>query len=187
MNYGGIIAMSLASDLTIEDFEALPDALAFNHELVDGELVDAPRSIAAHNMLRDELLVLLYHHVEQYKLGLIISTQCFDFDGDGYAPDLSFVGSEKVKFLNGKLRVQRVVPEIAVEIVSPSDGFEALTKRTRRYLKAGTKEVWLLSIEGREAYLYSEKRNIILDENGEFRSDLIPGFSIRFGDLFDRI
>jgi hypothetical protein len=35
--------------------------------------------------------------------------------------------------------------------------------------------------------VYSEKQRVILDEDGEFRSDLIPGFAIRLCDLFDRI
>jgi hypothetical protein len=32
--------MATATGLTIDDFERLPEALAHNHELVDGELVD---------------------------------------------------------------------------------------------------------------------------------------------------
>jgi Uma2 family endonuclease len=184
---GEIKVVSFAPDLTIEDFEELRDTLAFNHELVDGELVAVPGNIAAHNMLRSQLLVSLHSHIREHKLGLIVSSQCFDFEGNGYAPDLSFVGSEKMKLLNGKLRVQRLVPDVAVDIVSPDDGFETLMKRTQRYLKAGSKEVWILSIEMREAYVFSDKQRVILDENQEFRSNLIPGFSIRLGDLFDRI
>jgi hypothetical protein len=62
-----------------------------------------------------------------------------------------------------------------------------LTKKPPRYRKCGTKEVWLLSIEARGAHPYSESRNMILEENSEFRSDLIPGFSIRLGELFGRV
>jgi hypothetical protein len=36
--------MAIISGLTIDDFEKLPDALALNHELVDGELVDVSRN-----------------------------------------------------------------------------------------------------------------------------------------------
>jgi hypothetical protein len=32
--------MAVETSLTIEDFETLPGALAHNHELVDGELID---------------------------------------------------------------------------------------------------------------------------------------------------
>jgi Uma2 family endonuclease len=79
------------------------------------------------------------------------------------------------------------VPDLAIEIVSENDTFAALTKKARRYRKCGTKEVWIFDIEGREAYVSSDHQRAILDENQKFQSELIPGFSIRLGDLFDEI
>jgi hypothetical protein len=58
---GGIEVMD---GLTIEDFERLPDALARNHELVDGELVDVSGNTGEHNGLRDMLIVLLLPFVK---------------------------------------------------------------------------------------------------------------------------
>jgi Uma2 family endonuclease len=37
--------MAFVDPLTIDDFEKLPDALALNHELVDGKLVDEERRV----------------------------------------------------------------------------------------------------------------------------------------------
>ena len=53
--------MAIASGITIEEFERLPDALAHNHELVDGELVDVSGNTLYHNFLRDRLVVLVEH------------------------------------------------------------------------------------------------------------------------------
>ena len=47
--------MAPATGLTIDDFEQLPEALAHNHELVDGELVDVSGNTPQHNELRDSL------------------------------------------------------------------------------------------------------------------------------------
>lgn len=58
--------------LTIDDFEKLPDELAYNHELVDGKLVDVSGNTSWHNLLRDTFLVLMQPHPRQHKLGLII-------------------------------------------------------------------------------------------------------------------
>lgn len=60
-------------------------------------------------------------------------------------------------------------------------------KKAHRYRDCGTKEVWIFSIDSREAFLFSEDHKAILDENDPFESSLIPGFSIRIGDLFDQI
>ena len=56
--------MVAVAGLTIEDFERLPDALARNHELVDGELVDVSGNTGEHNGLRDMLIVLLLPFVK---------------------------------------------------------------------------------------------------------------------------
>jgi hypothetical protein len=60
-------------------------------------------------------------------------------------------------------------------------------KKAARYLRSGTKEVLVFSIENRVAFLLNEDQRVILDENEQFHSDLIPGFSIRIGDLLDRL
>ena len=83
--------------------------------------------------------------------------------------------------------VQRFVPDLAIEIVSQNDTFENLIGKARRYRRCGTREVWIFSIESREAYFYSERGRAILDEDGIFQSELIPGVSIRLGDLFDQL
>jgi Uma2 family endonuclease len=173
--------------LTIEDFEKLPDALARNHELVNGELVDVSGNTGSHNALRDLLIAMLLPFVKQKNLGAVISEQEYDFDGNAHGPDVSFFRTKKRKFYDRKRRVQSFVPDLAIEIVSQNDKFEALMKKARRYLKCGTKEVWILHIEGREAYVFSGDKRAILDEKQKFQSDLIPGFSIKLGDLFDDI
>lgn len=82
--------MAAATGLTIEEFEQLPEALARNHELVDGELVDVSGNTGSHNGLRDALVELLRPYVRQQELGRIVAEQEFDFDGDAHGPDVSF-------------------------------------------------------------------------------------------------
>ena len=179
--------MASVTGLTIDDFEKLPDALALNHELVDGELVDVSGNTLIHNRLRHQLVALLSAVVKQGNLGEVISEQEFAFQGNAHAPDVCFVSAAKISLLTPKLRVQRCIPDLAIEIVSQNDRFEALMKKAVRYRRSGTKEVWVFSIENRVAFLLNENQRVILDENQQFRSDLIPGFSIRIGDLLDRL
>jgi Uma2 family endonuclease len=179
--------MASVTGLTIDDFEKLPDALALNHELVDGELVEVSGNTGNHNTLREWLTALLLLHVDKNKLGRVLAEQEYDFQGNAHGPDVSFFGRDKASLYDGRLRVQRFVPDLAIEIVSQNDKFETLMKKARRYLECGVKDVWIFSIEMREAYLYSERQRLILGPDSELRSDLIPGFSIRIGDLLDRL
>ena len=179
--------MQLASPLTIEDFERLPSELAHNHELVDGKLVDVSGNTLGHNLLRDLLINLLSSYVKGHKLGRVVGEQEFDFDGNAHGPDVSYFATEKMALAEDRRRVQRFVPDLAIEIVSQNDPFARLVKKVERYRKCGTKEAWILDIESRRAFLFSDKGDANLDENQRFQSSLIPGFSIRIGDLFDQL
>jgi Uma2 family endonuclease len=178
--------VAISTGLTIEDFERLPDALANNHELIDGELVDVSGNTGYHNRLRD-LLVKLLSPVVEPALGMIISEQEFDFDGNAHGPDVSFIGASKLHLFDRKRRVQLFVPDLAIEIVSENDRFKPLIQKAARYRKCGTKEVWVLSPDTREAFVRSDDRNLILSGQDSFESKLIPGFSIRLADLFDQV
>jgi len=178
--------MAIAAGITIEEFERLPEALAANHELVNGELVDVSGNTVRHNRLRDRLVLILTPPVEERKLGLIISEQEFDFGGNAHGPDVTLIGSSKLASIDSKRRVQLFVPDLAIEIVSENDKFKSLMEKAVRYRKCGTKEVWVLSPDTRQAFVQSEDRQAILSDDQLFESKLIPGFAIRLADLFDR-
>jgi len=179
--------MPLLSPLTIDDFERLPDELAYYHELVDGELVDVSGNTLGHNQLRDLLIMMLLFYVKEHKLGRVVGEQEYDFGGNAHGPDVSFFVSEKFGLADDKKRVQRFVPDLAIEIVAETDTFAKLVKKVDRYRKCGTKEAWILDIDSRRAFLFAEERDAVLREDQQFQSSLIPGFSIRIGDLFDQL
>jgi Uma2 family endonuclease len=176
--------MSIVTGLTIEDFEQLPDALAHNHELVDGELVDVSGNTGGHNSLRDALVELARPYVREHKLGRIVSEQEFEFDRNAHGPDVSFLGPAKAELFDGERRVQLFVPDIAIEIASKNDRFESLFAKAYRYRECGTKEVYIFSIATRQVFVCSQHPVTVLCESQDFRPEQIPGFSIRISDLF---
>ena len=149
--------------------------------------MDVSGNTPNHNGLRDLLIVLLFPYVREHKLGRVLSEQEYQFDKNAHGPDVTFFGPEKAKLVNPNLRVQRFVPDLAIEIVSENDSFKKLVRKVDRYRKCGTKEAWIFDIDSRKALVFSDALHAILDENGVFSSSLIPGFSIRIGDLFDQI
>jgi|SRR5581483_5184667 len=174
--------MATRTLLTIDDFERLPAEMAENHELVDGELVDVSGNDPEHNWLRDFLASLMRPIIRERQLGRVIAEQEYDFQGNAHGPDVSFFSNEKLSFLDRRKRVQRFVPDLAIEIASPSDTYTGLLRKKDRYLAAGTKEVWLISPETREVAIYPQ--NCILRGSDELTTLLIPGFSITIERLF---
>ena len=118
--------MASTTKLTIDDYEALPDELAVGHELVDGELVDVSGNTPKHNAIRDLLIALLLPLVRERRLGRVFAEQEYDFEGNAHGPDVTFFGAAKEHLLDLERRVQRFVPDLAVEIVSPNDPFRTL-------------------------------------------------------------
>jgi len=171
--------------LTIDDFERLPDELAENHELVDGELVAVSSDNLEHNLIRDLIGRELALFVGPRGLGIAVTEQEYDFGGNAHGPDASFFGTAKLPLVDRRKRVQRFVPDLAIEVVSPSNSFDTLMRKKDRYRKCGTAEVWILSPESREVYVYCEHGDRILREDAELTTELLPGFRILVRQLFE--
>jgi Uma2 family endonuclease len=178
---------TITTRLTIDDFEQLPEELAHNHELIDGELIDVSGNTPRNNSIRDWLVQTLAPFVREHQLGFVISEQEYDFDGNAHGPDVTFIRTEKLPLLNPDKRVQRFVPDLAIEVVSPNDLFNDIMRKKGRYRRCGTAEVWILSPESREVYVYTERGDRILREDGELTTDLLPGFRIFVRQLFETL
>ena len=139
--------MAIATGLTVQDYEALPDALARGHELVKGELVPVSGNVGEHNQLRGLIERVLAGNIEKHDLGgLVLSEQEYRFDEETTrAPDVSYFSEAKKHLYNRKRRVQLFVPDVAIEIASPNDTFGSVLDKIQLYLDAGVPEVAILA------------------------------------------
>jgi Uma2 family endonuclease len=177
--------MAVAEKLTIEDFEKLPPALAYYHELDDGQLVDVSGNTPAHIRFRDFFAARLLFYVHEKRLGMVMAELEYQFGENAHGPDISFFGPSKVDLVDRERRVQLFVPDLAIEVVSKNDTFGSMVRKARRYVRYGTSEVWVFSLPSREAYFYSPDKDRILRDHEAFESELIPGFKVTLTELFD--
>ncbi len=94
-------------------------------------------------------------------------------------------GPAKQGLLDLSKRVQRFIPDLAIEIASPNDTWTSLVRRKARYRACGTEEVWILSPEDREVLIYSTRGDRILRGDAELSSELLPGFHVPVSRLFE--
>ncbi|MGE0544684.1 MAG: Uma2 family endonuclease [Dehalococcoidia bacterium] len=100
------------------------------------------------------------------------------------APDVWFVRAERVpeealdEFFPGG-------PDLAIEVLSPSDRFAAVVEKARDYLAAGTRLVWVIDPKGRTAAVfYPDGAARLLSEDDALEGgDVLPGFTVRVRDL----
>jgi Uma2 family endonuclease len=78
-------------------------------------------------------------------------------------------------------------PDIAVEVLSPSESAIEVNRRVRDYLKAGTKEVWVMDHQNREVFISTEEGIRMLRAGEAIESPLLAGFRLPLDDLFSEI
>lgn len=176
---------------SVTDLQALPDE-PIRYELVDGALLPVNPPSFFHSLLAAELFFRLSAFVRERQLGMVLG------DNTGYLlhtdpiakrptvrlPDLSFVRSGR-KPADG-FALFEGAPDLAVEIVLPSDTLHALNSKLRDYFAYGTAQVWLVYPMARavEVYTALDSVQVLTGEAILHGGALLPDFTLALNDLF---
>lgn len=103
------------------------------------------------------------------------------------APDIAFVQARRLADAAREPGYFRMAPDLAVEILSPTDGRKEALGKVEEYLAAGTTLAWLVQPRRRSVTVYRRGRQPIelhIHDNldGE---DVLPGFSMPISQVFD--
>jgi Uma2 family endonuclease len=134
---------------------------------------------------------LLRDHVKRHRLGVVLG-------GDsGFVlarkpdtvrgPDVAFVSKERAEACGDTVRAFPGAPDLAVEVLSPSNSPVAVRSKVADYLAAGTRCVWVLDSEARTATVYTSL--LSPRELGEHEfiegGEVVPGLRVRVGEIFE--
>ena len=133
--------------VTAEELFVRPDD-GLRHELVRGELRTITAAGSEHGAIGAFLLGLLANCVHRQKLGRLFNADT------GFliarqpdtvrSPDVAFLGGERGKALLPPGYYPGAL-DLAVEIVSPHDRADAVQEKVQDWLRAGCREVWVVS------------------------------------------
>lgn len=172
--------------LTLEEFRAMEESDAYLFELDDGVLVREPRPQRPHGAA----VVLLGHHLASYALehgGIVLTETGFVLQEDPprvYGPDLSYLREDPAGYGERGGWIARA-PDIAVEVVSPSNRAAELQRKVERYFEAGAVEVWVVYPATRSIVLHrAPGESSTLGGDEIVTSDLLPGFALRVSEIF---
>lgn len=163
------------------------------YELVGGRLVMTPPTGWAHGRLEIVVASVLNQHVCRHRLGLVFGASTgYDLpSGDTLQPDVTFVSAERFaaqppsrpdEFL-------RIIPNLVVEVWSPSTAKRDRTEKKALYEKNGVDEYWI--VDGRHRALtvfslgprgYDPGRTVIA---GNLRSRVLPKLRVSVIQLFE--
>jgi len=156
------------------------------YELVDGEIRVSPAGYL-HGRVCARLTVRLGAFVEERRLGdLLDSSTGFRLPGGNVRlPDVSFVARGRMVGDVGGFG--DLAPDLAVEVLSPTDSSRQVLDKVGEYLQAGVHLVWVIDPERRTAAVHrslTDVRKLGPDDSldGE---DVVPGFRCRLADVTD--
>lgn len=126
---------------TLEDFMALGDETRV--EMIAGEFYMAPAPFVPHQDVAANLHILLAAHVRPRGLGVVVIApmDVHLLNGDIVQPDLLFIAKDNMGIVKGWIYG---VPNLAIEIISPSHPERDRFVKRSLYARNGMPEYWIV-------------------------------------------
>lgn len=171
--------------MTAEELFNLSDD-SHRHELIQGELLTMTPPGFPHGTVTMSLSALLHNHVKANKLGVVAAEMGFKLESDPdtvLAPDISFIARDSVGVRSEGYRLRP--PDLAVEVLSPSDRMTQVERKTALWLELGAKAVW--NVDPRKhtvEVIRADGVRRLFHETDELVDDTVPGFRVKVSEIF---
>jgi Uma2 family endonuclease len=178
--------MKVKTPATIDDLLKMPkDGQVY--ELVDGEIIVTPAGMR-HSNVSALITWVLGDFVFRNRLGQIY-TENVGIQlptGNVRSPDVTFVRTEKLPGGQSPIEFGELVPDLAVEVLSPGDSARHIADKVGEYIECGVPLVWVVDPERKTVTAY---RSLI--DTQRFTGDeiltadpVLPGFSCEVSKFF---
>ena len=182
--------MSTTSLVTAAELLQLPAGMGKRYELVAGELRVMSPSGWEHGEIVYNLQTLLGHYIRQHGLGRGFGAETgflLRRNPDTVrAPDFAFIAKKHLPDTKPKEAFWPGAPDLAVEVLSPSDRMGEVDEKIEEWLAAGCAAVWVVDPKLQTVTIYQSPTNVLVKTAGEiFNGDpVVPGFSCAVDELF---
>jgi Uma2 family endonuclease len=183
--------MAIRTKMTAQDLWRLGEG-DVRRELVNGEVIEMPPVGGTHGRTSIRIGRRLDEHVERQADGEVVGgdvgfiLQLANDPERVRAPDVAFVSRERLP--EGRLPEKFIIgaPDLAVEILSPSDNPVEVQQKVRDYLEAGSRLVWIVAPAARTVTVYRPDGSArLLREHETLEGeDVLPGLSIPLAEVF---
>lgn len=180
--------MGTATLMTVEQFAQMQTADTEDYELVEGELVPLSSGTPLHAKVRDCAGYMLTSYFRRNPIGeAFAEIDCRLHSQTVRRPDLSIFLGDNLKSFDMTVIPVPFAPDIAIEVLSPSEKAIDVNRRILDYLTAGSSEVWIIDNTNGELFVHTEKDLRRLRGSDTLESPLLPGFSHTVSELLVRI
>jgi Uma2 family endonuclease len=161
------------------------------YEVIDGQRVELPPMGVFATSIASEVLFRLSVFVREQKLGWVDGEMLFELPrvSRQRRPDVSYVSYSRWPRNKPLPRAASwlVAPDLAVEVVSPTDLAVALVDKVHEYFQAGVRGVWVVWPNVQQVYVYQSPVEVaVVPATGVLSgADILPGFQLPVASLFE--
>jgi Uma2 family endonuclease len=158
-------------------------------ELIGGELVMMSPAGFDHGRFASRVVTALENHVSRQGLGIVTTAEAgyqLACDPDTVrAPDVAFVRAERIP-PGGVKGYFQGAPDLAVEVVSPSDRPDEVAAKVQDWLRAGCSMVWVVEPENRTVAVHCRGSQVTVLTTADTLTagDVLPEFSMPVNRVF---
>ena len=177
--------------LTYEEYLDTPE-IKGRFDIVDGEMIMAPSPIPEHQIIFRQFFRILDRFVVERNLGELLSAPLDIVIRRNplrtRQPDLLLLSNESFARIYLDRPIEEA-PELAIEILSPSNTRRRVQDALADYAAIGVKECWLVSLDRRTIEVLTlvngEWHQLALLRAGDrMRSDVLAGLDVEVGQFF---
>lgn len=163
-----------------------------HYELLDGRIIMTPPAGFPHSAVAVKIVVALTRHAQAVGGGLVQESSAgFEFpSGDTLEPDVTFISAARFAAgprpkLGGFLRI---VPDLVVEVLSPSTARRDRIDKKKAYAQCGVDEYWLVDPRRREVTIFAREGDLFgvaqVFRCGPIVSRIAPQLELTVEELF---
>jgi Uma2 family endonuclease len=182
--------MATATMMTSAEFLARPDEFdqsgnPIKVELIGGEIVQMPHASKRHDLIKNWIGRILFRYLDAnpgQALTALIEAGFVVTQRDTFAPDVAVFRKER---LDEEGRLINGAPEIAIEVISPTDTVDKIREKIAAYLDNGASSVWIFYRNGTVA-VHAATSVRELKGGQPLEDPLLPGFSVPVSTFYFR-
>ena len=183
--------MSIATLNPTSPARLTPEQLEPPFEMIDGVPKEKhPMGLFA-NILATYLSTAINNFALPKKLGMAINETTYKVnENNSRRPDVSYVEFAKLpawEILLDDPPLLECAPNVAIEIVSPTNTIPEMDTRIENFFTSGVQLVWVVHPQSKQIYIYESTKNCKILEIGDVLDGgkVLPGFSLPLAEIFN--